>query len=114
MRTKFYSLSVSGEEVCQFTMNNLCNDAFYGNPARRPRQYRLRECPLMDVYTDGEMHDRFRRDSINFITNLVYNDLVRSTRRNRALTVDTQVLIALRYFACCSFSTGDRRRNWSL
>ena len=76
-------------------MNNLCNDAFYGNPARRPRQYRLRESPLMDVYTDG--------DSINFITNLVYNDLVRPTKRNHALTVETQVLIALRFFACGSF-----------
>ena len=81
-------------------MNNLCNDAFYGNPARRPRQYR----PL-DVYTDGEIHDRFwfRRDSINFIINVVYNDLARPTRRNHALTVEMQVLIVLTFFACGSF-----------
>ena len=96
-------------------MNNLYNDAFYGNPARRPRQYRLRESPLMDVYTDGEIRDRFRfrRDSINFITNLVYNDLVRPTKRNHALTVETQVLIALRFFACGSFQQVIRRCNWS-
>ena len=56
----------------------------------------------MDVYTDGEIRDRFRfrRDSINFITNLVYNDLVRPTKRNHALTVETQVL---RFFAFGSF-----------
>ena len=94
------------EGGCQLTMNNLLyNNVFYGNPARRPRQYRLRECPLMDVYTDSEIRDRFRfrRDSITFITELLYNDLMRPTRRNHALTVETQVLIALRFLACGSF-----------
>ena len=36
-------------------------------------------------------------------SNPVYNDLVRPTRRNHALTVEMQVLIGLRFLACGSF-----------
>ena len=90
-------------------MNNIFNAALYGNAIgfarRRPRQYRLRDCPLLDVYTDKEIRDRFRfrRDSIDFIVDLLYLDLVRHTNRNHALSVKTQVLIALRFFASGSF-----------
>lgn len=88
-------------------MNSLFNNQLYGNVARqrRPRTYRLRQSPLIENFTDAEIRSRFRftRETISFIEDLVYNDLVRPTRRNHALSVTTQVLTALRFFACGSF-----------
>ena len=46
---------------------------------------------------------RFGRNSINYITNLLYEDLVRDTQRGHALEPEGQVLIALRFFASGSF-----------
>ena len=58
-----------------------------------------------NTFTNLEVRDRFRftRESIGYLVNLLRNDLQRVTRRNHALTVETQVLIALRFFACGSF-----------
>ena len=72
---------------------------------QRPRQFRHRRSQLLDVYTEEEIRDRyrFRRDSIEFICDLVYDDLVRPTQRNRALSVETQVLAGLRFLASGCF-----------
>ena len=91
----------------EVNMNDLGNDDYLANNnARRPRTYRLRESPLRDEsFTDEEIRARFRfrRDSILYIMDIVYEDLVRPTNRNHALSVETQVLAALRFFACGSF-----------
>ena len=42
-------------------------------------------------------------ESILFITDLLTGDLCRDTRRNHALQPLTQVLVALRFYASCSF-----------
>ena len=84
--------------------NNLLNNPRAG--PKRPRTYRLRESLLWDnSFTDDEIRQRFlfRRDSILFIVDVVHDDLVRPTNRNHALSVETQVLAALRFFACGSF-----------
>ena len=79
----------------------------YGNvPRRRPRTYRFCECPLLNNFTDAEIRNRFRftRDTIFYQKHLVHDDLVR--RRNHALSVTTQVLIALRVIlAFCNLSS---------
>ena len=46
---------------------------------------------------------RFGRQAINYITNLLYDDLVRDTDQNCALIPDVQVLIALQFLASGSF-----------
>ena len=74
-------------------------------PVRRPRTYRHRPSQLMDTYTEKEIHDRFRfcRRSIDFICDIVDEDLRRSTNRNHALSVEIQVLASLRFLASGSF-----------
>ena len=89
-------------------MNNLINNNLLLNDVnvRRQRTYRLRESPLWDdSFTDDEIRQRFRfrRDSIRYIIDVLYDDLVRPTNRNHALSVETQVLAALRFFASASF-----------
>ena len=84
----------------------MVNNNAVGQNARRPRTYRLRDSPLWDnTYSDNDIRQRFRfrRDSIQFIIDTVHDDLVRPTNRNHALSVSTQVLTALRFFACGSF-----------
>jgi hypothetical protein len=46
---------------------------------------------------------RFGQDSINFIANLLREDLVRTTNKATGLTVEEQVKIALRFYASGSF-----------
>ena len=46
---------------------------------------------------------RFRKNSIQFIANLVAKDMERKTHWNKALSPLTQVLIFLRYVASGSF-----------
>ncbi|XP_031558424.1 putative nuclease HARBI1, partial [Actinia tenebrosa] len=59
----------------------------------------------IDEFTDRELRMRYRfgRQSIIFITNLIYDDLKRKTKRNHALCPIDQVLIALRFYASGSF-----------
>ena len=72
---------------------------------RRPRVYRHRPSQLQDTFTDEEIRNRyrFRRDSIALICDLVRQDLQRPTRRNHALSVETQVLASLRFLASGCF-----------
>ena len=61
--------------------------------------------PLLETFTDEEIRDRyrFRRDSIEYLCELLEDQLVRPTNRSHALSVSTQVLIGLRYLASGSF-----------
>ena len=61
---------------------------------------------MLDTYTDEEIRDRyyrFRRDSIGEICQIVCDDLERPTKRNKALSVEIQVLAALRFLASGCF-----------
>ena len=68
---------------------------------RRPRLYRHVPSQFLDTFTDEEIRDRyrFRRDSFQFICDIVDADLRRPTRRNHALSVETQVLASMRFLA---------------
>ena len=70
---------------------------------RRPRQFR--ELNRHENVTDEELTARYRfgRQAIGYITNLIADDLRRSTRRNHALPPLQQVLTALRFFASGTF-----------
>ena len=84
-------------------MAGLLFNLFAAQP-RRARQYRLKRSPI-DEYTDSELRARYRfgRESIVFITNLIYDDLKRKTKRGHALDPIEQVLISLRFYASGSF-----------
>ena len=73
---------------------------------RRPRQFK----PAINIetFTDEELRNRFRfgRQGIGYITNVIADELRRSTRRNRALPPLQQVLVALRFHASGSFLQG--------
>ena len=71
----------------------------------RRRTYRLKEILNDPTYSDIDIRNRyrFRRQSINYLVELLRDDLERPTRRNHALSVETQILIALRFFACGSY-----------
>ncbi|KAK0153549.1 putative nuclease HARBI1 [Merluccius polli] len=70
----------------------------------RPRHYA--ECPnLLEHYSNDELYARYRfgRDDIAFICNILRPRLECATLRSHALTVEEQVLIALRFYASGSF-----------
>ena len=70
----------------------------------KPRVFRDRTQPL-DSLDDDELVSRYRlsRHCIIDLCDLLAADLERSTTRSNALSVSTQVLVALRYFATGSF-----------
>ena len=74
------------------------------NYGPRERRYRHNNVNINGL-SDTELRARYRfgRQSINFITNLVREDLIRSTMRNHSLAPEIQILIALRFFASGSF-----------
>jgi len=78
------------------------------NRLPKPRVFRDRTQPL-DILDDDELVMRYRlnRQCIVDLCDLLANDLQRSTRRSGALSVSTQVLVALRYFATGSFQRVD-------
>ncbi|KAK0136891.1 putative nuclease HARBI1 [Merluccius polli] len=70
----------------------------------RPQHYAERP-NLLEHYSNDELHARYRygRDDIAFICNILRPHLERATLRSHALTVEEQVLIALRFYASGSF-----------
>ena len=81
---------------------NALNQNLYGQIGRRRRRtYRLKEVIGDNSFSDEDIRNRFRfkRESITYLVNLLKNDLERPTKRNHALSVETQVLISLRFFA---------------
>ena len=90
-------------------MNNVLfdNNLMLRHPPhrRRPRVYRHRPSHHLDTFTDEEIRDRyrFRRDSIQFICDIVDADLRRPTRRNHDRSVETQVLASMPFLASGCF-----------
>ena len=70
---------------------------------QRPRQFQ----GLIDIanFSDNELRARYRfgQQAIQYITDLLADDLCRDTRQNHASPPLQQVLIALRFFAIGSF-----------
>ena len=85
-------------------MAGLALNLFRVNHPRRERRYRPRGLNIDGLF-DDELRARYRfgRNAINYITNLLHEDLVRDTKRGHALKPQQQVLIALRFFASGSF-----------
>ncbi|CAG2257465.1 HARBI1 [Mytilus edulis] len=69
----------------------------------KPRIYR--EFLGAEPYTESEFQARYRfsKESIQILTNLLNDDLKRPTNRSHAIPVETQIKIALRYYASGSF-----------
>lgn len=73
-------------------------------PQIHKKKFRHNEICLED-YSDDELRCRYRfgRDSLEFLTEILQNDLQRDTKRNQALSPTLQILVALRFFASGSF-----------
>ena len=84
--------------------NNFALNLFRIIHPRRERRYRPRGLNIDGLY-DNELRARYRfgRNSINYITNLLREDLVHDTQGGHAIEPEQQVLIALRFFASGSF-----------
>ena len=67
----------------------------------RLRRFRLFNARLDEYLSEKDVKSRFRfgRDSINYLADLLSDDLARNTARNHALSPLVQVLVALRLFA---------------
>lgn len=74
----------------------------------KPRVFRDRTQPL-DSFDDEQLVTRYRlnRECIINLCDLLCDDLERCTQRSGALSVTTQLLVALRYFATGSFQRVD-------
>ena len=74
------------------------------------RQYLIRP-NHMETMSDDQLLKKYRMDhgGIEYLCRELHDDLVRPTRRSNAISVEVQVLAALRYFATGSFQavTGD-------
>ena len=68
---------------------------------RRFHQHKI----FLDDFSDEELRSKYRfgRDSIEFLTEILEDDLERLTKKNHALSPTLQILVALRFFASGSF-----------
>ena len=73
-------------------------------PVRR-KERKYQEFMRVDLLNEREIRERFRfgREGINFLCDLLKEKLERSTKRSRSLSVQEQVLTALRFYASGSF-----------
>lgn len=73
-------------------------------PQRKERIFRNKDALSLE-FTDSELRDRYRfsREGILYLSNLLREDITRKTNRNHALTVEQQIMIALRFLASGSF-----------
>ena len=71
----------------------------------RPPRFRLFNAHLDDYLSEKDVKSRFRfgRDSMNYLADLLSDDLASNTARNHALSPLVQVLVALHFFASGSF-----------
>ena len=79
---------------------------------RRPvRVFRREIDDILQYYDDTELRKRYRfgRETINFIVNLVQDEISPKTSRTHAVSATNQVLITLRFLTSGSFQqvTGD-------
>ena len=75
-----------------------------GRRERKQREFRSIGLTI-DGYTDEELRTRYRfeKESIQYINDLLADNLRRKTNRNYPLSALQQVLIALRFFVSGSF-----------
>ena len=71
---------------------------------RKARDY-YRELDPLNHYSEEELRSRYRfgREGINFIVELLSDEIAPSTRRSHSLSATEQVLVALRFIASGSF-----------
>ena len=78
---------------------------------RQERTFRRKICPAIDFPQDSALRERYRfgHDGVNFICGLLEDQLQRPTGRSRSLSVKTQVLLALKFYATGDYiiSVGD-------
>ena len=78
---------------------------------RADRVFRREIDNILQYYDDTELQKRYRfgRETINFIVNLVQDEISPETNRTHAVSATNQVLITLRFLASGSFQqvTGD-------
>jgi hypothetical protein len=87
---------------------------FYDLPRvnrRADRLFRREIDNMLQYYDDNELRKRYRfgRQTINYIVNLVRDEISPETNRSHAVSATNQVLITLRFLASGSFQqvTGD-------
>ena len=80
-------------------------------PRRKERTLRLPNDFSLRDFTDKELRSRYRfgRESIEFLSELLCDDLERDTSRNHTLSTTVQVLVALRFFASRNRNTETRK-----
>ncbi|KAJ8929149.1 hypothetical protein NQ314_018173, partial [Rhamnusium bicolor] len=68
------------------------------------RNFRVRNDPFVE-YSEGEFRDRFRftKNTVNYVVQLITDDIRPTTHRNRSLSVAEQLLLTLRFYATGSF-----------
>ena len=71
----------------------------------RPQCFRLFNAHLDEYLSEKDVKSRFcfGRDSINYLADLLSDDLARNTAHNHVLSPLAQVLVALRFLASGSF-----------
>ena len=71
---------------------------------RKARDY-YRELDPLNHYSEEELRSRYRfgREGINFIVELLSEEIAPSTRRSHSLSATEQVLVTLRFLASGSF-----------
>jgi len=76
----------------------------FGN-TRRARDHRRELVDPLNHYSEEELRSRYRfgREGINFIVELLSDEIAPSTRRNHSLSATEQVLVTLRFLASGSF-----------
>ncbi|XP_064643104.1 putative nuclease HARBI1 [Lineus longissimus] len=76
----------------------------YPNLARKARTFRHKDSDL-DIFDDNNLRQRYRfsRASIEYITDLIRDQLERPTKRSHSLSPEQQVMLALRFYATGSF-----------
>ena len=68
--------------------------------AWQEKKFKMHDIALAN-FTEEQLRSRFRfgRESIEFLVQVLREDLERQTSRNHALSPTVQVLVALRFFA---------------
>uniref|UniRef100_A0A8W8IF33 Putative nuclease HARBI1 n=1 Tax=Magallana gigas TaxID=29159 RepID=A0A8W8IF33_MAGGI len=77
----------------------------FGNVFVEKKKRNYRERIEMTGLSDTKIRSRFRfrRDSITYISDIVRYDLQRATKRSLSISVEMQVMLALRFYASGSF-----------
>ncbi|CAC5423162.1 HARBI1 [Mytilus coruscus] len=83
----------------------MANQLLFGNVFALRKQRVYRDRIELATLSDRQIRSRFRfkRESIQFISDLLRNDLSHTTRRSQPISVEMQVMLALRFYASGSF-----------